>query len=119
MAKAHQAIEQDNIRGMKNSFICAGLLTLAFLAGQLLVWEHYNAMGYFLASNPANTFFYLVTATHGLHLLIGLLVWSKISLKLMQGVTNAQLCLNIDLCAAYWHFLLLVWFVLFGLLILT
>ena len=119
MSKAQQAIQQDNIRLMKTSFICAGLLTLAFLAGQLMVWQHYNAMGFFLAANPANTFFYMVTAIHGLHLVVGLLVWSNTTLKLMRGVTGPQLCLSIDLCATYWHFLLLIWFVLFGLLILT
>ena len=119
MSKAQQAIHQGNTRLMKTSFIGAGLLTIAFLAGQLVVWKQYNSMGYFLATNPANTFFYMVTAIHGLHLLVGLLVWSNATHKLIRGVAGPQLCLSIELCAAYWHFLLLIWFVLFGLLLFT
>lgn len=119
MSKAQQAIRQDNVRLMKTGFICAGLLTFAFLSGQLVVWQQYRSMGNFLATNPANTFFYMVTAIHGLHLLVGLLVWSNATVKLLRGRTGEQLCLSIDLCATYWHFLLLIWFVLFGLLVLT
>ena len=46
--------------------------TFCFLAGQLLGWQQLNAAGYFAAGNPANAFFYLLTALHGLHLLGGL-----------------------------------------------
>ena len=119
MSKAQEAIKQDDLRRMKICFITAGLLTFAFLLGQLIVWQHYHALGYFLATNPANTFFYMITAIHGFHLLVGLLVWSHASRQLMRGVSGPQLCLRIDICAAYWHFLLLIWLGLFALLIFT
>ena len=55
----------------------AGLLTFMFLAGQLMAWQQLHSSGYFLGSNPANAFFYLLTAVHGLHLLGGLWVWAR------------------------------------------
>lgn len=119
MAKAQQAIQQENIVHIKTAFFWAGILTMAFLAGQLLVWQHYNDQGYYLASNPANTFFYMVTAIHGVHLFVGLGVWASANLKFIRGISATQLYLSINLCATYWHFLLFIWFVLFGLLLST
>ena len=57
---------------MQTGLLAAGVLALGFLAGQLMAWRQLDAAGYFLASNPANTFFYLLTALHGLHVLGGL-----------------------------------------------
>ena len=49
------------------------LLGLGFLALQLRAWRRLAAQGIYLASNPHSSFFYLLTAVHGLHLLVGLL----------------------------------------------
>ena len=54
-----------------------GVLAVAFLAGQLLAWRELVAAGYSLASNPANSFFYLLTAVHGLHVLGGLVALAR------------------------------------------
>lgn len=119
MSRVQEAIEQNNLALVKTAFIKAGLLAFAFLFGQAIVWQHYYSMGYFLASNPANTFFYMVTAFHGLHLLVGLLVWWHTSHQLMRGVIESRLYLKVSICATYWHFLLLVWLGLFALLLFT
>ena len=46
----------------------AGALGILFLAGQLLLWREFAQAGYYASSNPANAFFYLITALHGLHI---------------------------------------------------
>ncbi len=73
------------------------------------------AEGYFLSSNPANVFFYLVTALHGLHVAGGLVALGRTGAP-VSGVTtsvrDARGALSVELCATYWHFLLLVWLVL-------
>ena len=92
------------------------MFAVAFIAAQLLVWQRLQAQGYYLASNPANSFFYLMTGLHGLHLLGGLWVWSKSTIKLLSGAEAKEIRLSVELCTVYWHFLLLVWLVLFGLL---
>ena len=94
----------------------AGML---FLAGQLLLWRHYYAEGYFLASNPANAFFYMLTTIHGLHLIGGLIACGIVMRSQIAGVDELRTASNIRLCAVYWHFLLLVWLFLVGLLTMT
>jgi cytochrome c oxidase subunit 3 len=96
--------------------IAAEMTAIVFLIGQILAsWQLVNA-GYFLASNPANAFFYLITAIHGLHVLGGLFVLSRAMVRGWRDGLTSQLRLSIELCAIYWHFLLLVWLVLLGLL---
>jgi cytochrome c oxidase subunit 3 len=98
--------------------IAGGVLAWAFLAGQLLAWRQLNAAGYFMAGNPAIAFFYLLTGVHGLHLLGGLFVWGKTVARMAQGgVELIDLHLSVELCTVYWHYLLLVWLVLFAVLL--
>ncbi len=68
---------------------------------------------------PANAFYYLITALHGVHLLGGLVAWGWTGNRVRRGFEANQVSLSVELCAVYWHFLLLVWLVLFGLLLLT
>ena len=104
----------------KNSLLVVGFLTFAFIVGQLLVWQHFVSLGQYASSNPANAFFYVLTALHGLHVLGGLYYWAKVTTQLFKSNYNiSKIKHNIELCAIYWHFLLVVWFVLFGLMIVT
>jgi cytochrome c oxidase subunit 3 len=95
---------------------------LAFLLGQLLLWQQLQARGYYLAANPANAFFYLLTAVHGLHLAGGLFASAR-ALGQMDQMGKAgdsvRAFRNVRLCAVYWHFLLLVWVLLAALLLST
>ena len=113
------AANRGRIEGVRSGLLAAGVLAFAFLAGQLLAWQLLAELGYFAATNPAVAFFYLITALHGLHLLGGLVAWGRTTAKVWRGVDVAQVRLSVELCAVYWHFLLLVWLVLFGLLLLT
>ena len=73
--RAQVAARRGRMDGVRDGLLAGGVLALAFLAGQLLAWRQLDAAGYFLASNPANSFFYLLTAVHGLHVLGGLVAW--------------------------------------------
>lgn len=96
--------------------LAAGISAIVFLIGQLLAWQQLNAAGYALAANVANAFFYLLTAVHGVHVLGGLVALGRTTAKAWRGVALPQLRLGVELCAMYWHFLLLVWLVLLALL---
>ncbi len=96
--------------------MAAGGFSFLFLLGQLWAWQQLNAAGYYATANPANAFFYLLTAMHGLHLLGGLYVWCRTTAKVWRGIEVAKVRLSVELCTVYWHFLLLVWLVLFALL---
>ncbi|HEY4644808.1 MAG TPA: hypothetical protein VIH25_00865, partial [Steroidobacteraceae bacterium] len=101
-------------RGLKIGLIAAGVLTFAFLGGQLAAWQQLSASGQFVTSSPAIAFFYLLTAVHGLHLLGGLWVWGRTMTRLLRGVELVELRLSVELCTVYWHYLLLVWIALFA-----
>lgn len=99
--------------------LTSGVLSLLFLFGQLVTWQQLQEAGYFIGGNPANAFFYLLTAVHGIHLLGGLWVWGRSVQRVWTGAEADTVRLSIELCTIYWHFLLLVWVVLFGLLLST
>ncbi|RWK05869.1 cytochrome c oxidase subunit 3 [Mesorhizobium sp.] len=94
----------------------AGLTALAFLVGQLMAWKQLTEDGYLLASNPANSFFYLITGMHGLHILGGLVGLGRTSIGAWNGARPERQRLSVELCAMYWHFLLFVWLAIFALL---
>lgn len=89
------------------------LLGVGFLGGQLAAWAELARRGVFLPSFPAASFFYVLTAAHGLHLLGGLL-----ALALLIAVRKRLLVFRRRLgpVALYWHFLTLVWLGLLGIL---
>ncbi len=117
--RASNAAKSGQIGGVRLGLLAGGACTLVFLAGQLWAWQQLNAAGHFLTVNPANAFFYMLTALHGLHLLGGLWVWAKTAVKLQRGAAVDEVRLSVELCTVYWHFLLVVWLVLFGLLLFT
>ena len=112
--------DKNNFEKVKNSLLLVGFLTFAFITGQLLVWQHFISVGQYASTNPANAFFYLFTALHGLHLLGGLFFWGKAITKIFkENFSVSKTKQTIELCAIYWHFLLIVWLILFGLMIAT
>jgi len=96
--------------------LAGAVSALAFVAGQLLAWRQLMEAGYFLASSPANAFFYLLTGVHGLHVLGGLMALGRTIAKVWRAVAVEQVRQGVELCAIYWHFLLLIWLVVFGLI---
>ncbi|MCL4763765.1 MAG: cytochrome c oxidase subunit 3 [Burkholderiales bacterium] len=108
--------DQDRVRA---GLAAAGLLTVAFVAGQLVVWSQLAGAGYFVATSAATGFFYLLTAVHGLHVLGGLVAWMRPYARARSGrdADAARLRLGVELCAIYWHFLLAVWIVLLAVLV--
>lgn len=101
--------------GVRANLLVAAVAALVFVAGQLLVWRQMTQAGYVLASSPANSFFYLLTGVHGLHVLGGLAVLGRVTARAWRGVATEPVRLGVELCAIYWHFLLLVWLIVFSL----
>ena len=122
LQRARRAAARDNLSGVKINLTAGGVFTIVFILGQLLAWDQLTSSGYFLATNPADTFFYLLTGLHGLHLLGGLWVlakttnrvWRKLDARDVTQIAGVRL--SIQLCSVYWHFLLILWLVLFYLL---
>ena len=120
---AFQLTRGAAIRGqlptVKTGLIAGGVCTILFLLGQLVAWQQLNAGSYFMTGNPANAFFYVLTALHGMHLLGGMWVWGRTTARVLTGADARSVRLSVELCTVYWHYLLLVWIVLFALLLST
>ncbi|MEE8539728.1 MAG: cytochrome c oxidase subunit 3 [Woeseiaceae bacterium] len=114
-----RAATSGQLLTVKTGLIAGGVCTTLFLLGQLVAWQQLNAGGYFMAGNPANAFFYLLTALHGMHLLGGMWVWGRTTARVLTGADARSVRLSVELCTVYWHYLLLVWIVLFALLLST
>ncbi len=110
---------QGRMDGVKTGLLAGGGFAFAFLIGQYWAWQQLAAAGYYADTNPANAFFYLLTAVHAVHLLGGLVAWGRTVAKVWRGAEVARVRLSVELCAVYWHFLLVVWLVLFALLLFT
>jgi cytochrome c oxidase subunit 3 len=114
---ARAAAHRGHLESLRAGLIAGGFLALAFLAGQLTVWRQLEDAGCGLTATTMSAFFYLITALHGLHLLGGLAVWGRTTSKVLGGSEVAEVRQSVDLCTVYWHFLLLVWLVMLGLLL--
>ena len=101
----------------RNNLVAGTLLTVVFIAGQILAWRQMAAAGLYATDNPANAFFYLFTGVHGVHLLGGLWFLVGAVKRSVKPADDQTLPLRIRLCATYWHYLLLVWALLFYLLL--
>jgi cytochrome c oxidase subunit 3 len=115
--RARLAAQSGWREGVGIDLLAGGLSALVFLAGQLLAWRQVMEDGFLVATNPASSFFYLITAVHGLHLAGGLVALGRAAIRSWRGLGLEQLRLSVELCATYWHFLLVAWLVLFGLLL--
>ena len=138
---AERGARRGDGSGTRSGMIAGGLLGFAFLAGQFLLWKKLSDWGYVLLfsaglckvgdplftfpfpqtilGNPALAFFYLISVLHGLHIVGGLIAWGLTARHLFAGATSAATARMVQLCARYWHFLLLVWVAMMGLFVST
>ena len=62
---------------LRLSLATAAVATLGFLGGQLAAWHELAASGFLVTGNPSNSFFYVLTGLHGLHILGGLVALAR------------------------------------------
>ena len=107
--------------GDEKSFPWLGLtvgLGLCFLFGQWMAWQELAARGFFVATSPSSSFFYVLTAGHALHLfggVLALLYASVTALLLRRPIESRRIV--VDVTAWYWHFMALLWIYVFVLLV--
>jgi cytochrome c oxidase subunit III len=120
MQAARRAVRLNQRERVSGYLFAGGGLAIFFIGGQLVAWQQLHDAGYGLTSGPAGAFFYVLTGVHGLHLLGGLAVWLKTVVRMgTRAVELIEMRLSIELCTVYWHYLLLVWLVMFVLLLST
>jgi cytochrome c oxidase subunit 3 len=98
-----------DLPALRSWWLGTATLGTVFLVGQLVVWQKLSAEGVYLASNPSSSFFYVLTAVHGIHLLGGVLALLILSLKLWGGILASH---HVGSMALYWHFMDFLWILL-------
>ena len=91
-------------------------LGILFLLGQALAWRQLEAAGVFIASNPSSSFFYVLTASHAVHVLGGITALVYVDVKALKLQLGPGKRTAVDVCALFWHFLDGLWIYLMILL---
>jgi cytochrome c oxidase subunit 3 len=85
------------------------VLGLSFLKGQWTVWREMQASGFYVASSPSSSFVYLLTGTHGVHLLGGIFALLSAGATVLFPRPAESRVVVLDVTAWYWHFMTLLW----------
>lgn len=112
--KGDVAIKQNDVKGMRLWFGITAFMGAVFLAGQAY---EYMTLGYGLTTNTFANCFYMMTGFHGLHVLIGLLmILGVIWRSRRPGHYSETKHTGIEMAEIYWHFVDIIWIILFSLL---
>ncbi len=114
--------QQFGIDGEQRTFPWLGVTTIlgmGFIAGQALAWKDLAAQGVFISSNPSSSFFYVLTVSHGLHLLGGVLalLYAAVTSVLSRPLDTKAIV--VDVTALYWHFMDALWIYIFALFLIA
>lgn len=114
MHNAEPAIKKNDVKGMQFWFGITAAMGAVFLAGQLYEYFH---LEFGLTTNLYASTFYVLTGFHGLHVLFGLiLILAVLWRSLTPGHYSNEKHFGIEAAEIYWHFVDVVWIVLFLLL---
>lgn len=112
----HQG-KRDRTNASLLAMMLAAFFGLLFVVGQLWLWRQMASMGHHLTANPASSYFYLLTAVHGMHLLGGVVVLTRCIVHFWRGASERRRRASLALCTVYWHYLFGLWALVFALLV--
>lgn len=104
---------------LRVSLLLTDLLGLAFLVSQTLNWFALVAAKLTVKTNLYGFTFYLLTGLHAVHVIGGLIPLAVVTARAWRGRYTAQFHAGVEYCATYWHFLDVVWLILFAVLMLA
>lgn len=108
------AIKNNNVKEMRLWYLGTIAMGLVFLGGQ--VYE-YMTLGYGLGTNVFSSCFYVMTGFHGLHVFVGVLLMAGVLWRSRRpGHYSATKHTGVEMAEIYWHFVDIIWIVLFVLL---
>ena len=113
MVLALSAIQRGNMRGLKVWLLATALLGAVFVGGQYFEFTTFVHEGLSIKTNLFGTTLYVLTGFHGLHVTIGIIILLSFFVVAMRGRITPEQHLNIELAGLYWHFVDVVWIVIF------
>jgi heme/copper-type cytochrome/quinol oxidase subunit 3 len=116
MVLALASIQRGNVRNMQIWLFTTATLGALFISGQVYEFTEFNQRGLSLHANLFGTTFYVLTGFHGAHVTIGVLILLSLLAYSLRGGIQQKNSLNIELAGLYWHFVDIVWIVIFTLI---
>ena len=111
MHKGQAAIKNNDNAGLQRWFGITAIMGIIFLAGQMYEYFHLE-MG--LTTNLFASCFYVLTGFHGLHVTFGLLLILSVLWRSRQaGHYSSESHFGVEAAELYWHFVDVVWIILF------
>ena len=119
MVLALAAIQRGDRRGLQIWLLTTALLGITFLSGQAFEFTEFHREGLSLDANLFGTTFFVLTGFHGAHVSVGILVLLSLWVMALRGRLTQAGSLNVELVGLYWHFVDVVWIVIFTLVYLV
>ncbi len=119
MVLALAAIQRGDRRGTQVWLLATALLGMLFLAGQAFEFTEFYNQGLSLDTNLFGTTFFVLTGFHGAHVSIGVLILLSLYVMTLRGRLTPANSINVELIGLYWHFVDIVWIVIFTLIYLV
>lgn len=119
MVLALAAIQRNDRRSLQIWLAATALLGMTFLAGQAFEFTEFYHEGLTLNTNLFGTSFFVLTGFHGAHVSVGVLILLSLWMRAYQGKITHEQSLNVELAGLYWHFVDIVWIIIFTLVYLV
>lgn len=113
MQFAYVFAKRDELGKMKGLLLATVLTGVVFGIGQIFGWRQLIENNIYLAGNPAESFVYIISGVHLLHVLIGIIYLIIVTIKAFQFKVHKKNTLGIYLCTTYWHFVGVLWIYLY------
>jgi cytochrome c oxidase subunit 3/cytochrome o ubiquinol oxidase subunit 3 len=114
MVLAHHSLEVEDQSGTRTWLLATAMLGMVFVAGQVFEFTEFVHEGMKLQTNPAASAFYVLTGFHGAHVTVGILMLlSLYGISRRQGSLSEKHGTNLELVGLYWHFVDIIWIVIF------
>ncbi len=114
---AYLAAKKDKFGSLKIAITITFVLGMLFLYMQFQGWVELVDQNVFFVGNPAGSFMYIFTGLHGFHLISGLVVLLVALVAAFRLRIHAKSLNQLEIAAAYWHFLDILWLYLFFFLV--
>ena len=111
---ALSAIRRGRPAHMRTALLGVIIAGLLFLAGQAVEWAALFGDGV-TVGDEYGSYFYTITGVHGTHVLIGVIWASFVLVRSLQSIKSARFAHSVEIFGLYWHFVDVVWIVLFTL----
>jgi heme/copper-type cytochrome/quinol oxidase subunit 3 len=113
MVLALAAIQRGDHRGMRTWLLATALLGTSFIGGQIYEFTTFVDEGMKFGSSPASSAFFMLTGFHGAHVTGGIFMLLSLVGLSLAGKLTTQDARKVELIGLYWHFVDIVWIVIF------